>query len=102
VAIAANEARQLLRARRRRAVHEIRAATGQGQWIEETASAIDRLDLERALARLEPADRALLALRYVAGLSSQEVASFSGLTASGVRTRLARLMDRIRRDLGDG
>ena len=102
VAIAANEARQLLRARRRRALAELRAESPHRQWAEEDASAIDRLDLERALARLEPADRTLLALRYVAGLSSPELASVTGLSANGVRSRLARLVTRIRRNLEDG
>jgi RNA polymerase sigma-70 factor (ECF subfamily) len=102
VAIAANEARQLLRARRRRTVVELRAASGPGESEDHPTAAIDRLDLERALARLEPSDRALLALRYVAGLSSQELASVTGLSANGVRSRLARLVARIRTELDDG
>jgi RNA polymerase sigma-70 factor (ECF subfamily) len=101
VAIAANEARLALRARRRRTVAELRAVSPQHLWTEDS-DAIDRLDLERALARLEPADRTLLALRYVAGLSSQELASVTGLSANGVRSRLARLVARIRKDLDDG
>ena len=102
VAIAANEARLLLCARRRRTVVELRAGSPP-LWVDDSAAAaIDRLDLERVLARLDPADRALLALRYVAGLSSSELASASGLTANGVRSRLARLVARIRRDFEGG
>jgi RNA polymerase sigma factor (sigma-70 family) len=48
---------------------------------------------------LPPDDRRLLALRYVAGLDSTQIATHLGLSASGVRTRLARLLDRLRVDL---
>jgi DNA-directed RNA polymerase specialized sigma24 family protein len=51
------------------------------------------------LVRLEPADRALLAMRYLAGLSAEEIGVATGLTGSGVRTRLSRLIARLREDL---
>jgi len=60
---------------------------------------IDLVDLERALGRLEPDDRRLIAMRYVAGLDSTEIAAQLGGSASGVRSRLARLLDRLRTDL---
>ena len=59
----------------------------------------DRLDLRGALIRLEPAERGLLAMRYLAGLSAEEIGTATGLTASGARTRLSRLIARLREDL---
>jgi DNA-directed RNA polymerase specialized sigma24 family protein len=60
------------------------------------------VDLSNALARLHPDDRALLALRYVAGFDSTELARVTGRSPSGTRARLARLLDRLRRELDDG
>jgi len=48
---------------------------------------------------LSAEDRSLLALRYVAGLDSTEIAAHLGGSASGIRSRLARLLDRLRVDL---
>ena len=59
------------------------------------------IDLMNALARLDPDDRALLALRYVAGFDSTELARATGRSASGTRARLARLLDRLRTELRD-
>jgi RNA polymerase sigma factor (sigma-70 family) len=59
------------------------------------------IDLKNALARLSPDDRALLALRYVAGFDSNELARATGLSPSGTRAKLARLLDKMRRELGD-
>jgi RNA polymerase sigma factor (sigma-70 family) len=99
VSIAANQARQMARSRQRRAVREIPVAT-----IDEPSASAERdahIDLVRALARLQPDDRALLALRYVAGFDSNELARATGLTPSGTRARLARLLDRMRTELSD-
>ena len=63
------------------------------------AETIGLVDLQRALAHLKPDDRRLLALRYVAGLDSSEIARHTGGSASGVRSRLARLIDRLRMDI---
>jgi RNA polymerase sigma factor (sigma-70 family) len=57
------------------------------------------VDLERALGTLSPDDRRLLAMRYVADLDSTVIASRLGMTASGVRSRLSRTLDRLRREL---
>jgi DNA-directed RNA polymerase specialized sigma24 family protein len=59
------------------------------------------IDLANALARLEPDDRALLALRYVAGFDSSELARATGRSASGTRARLGRLLARLRTELDD-
>jgi RNA polymerase sigma factor (sigma-70 family) len=99
VTIAANQARQLAGRRRNRTLREIPI-----QDTEVATLALDRaeqMDLANALNRLEPADRALLALRYVAGLNATELATATGLTPSGTRARLARLLDRMRTELGD-
>ena len=57
------------------------------------------VDLERALRRLGPDDRLVIALRFVAGLDSTEIATQLGGSASGVRSRLARILARLRLDL---
>lgn len=59
------------------------------------------LDLANALTKLDPDDRALLALRYVAGFDSTELARATGRSPSGTRARLARLLDRLRTELSD-
>src|SRR5450432_1551096 len=100
VSVAANEARQLSRRRRRRAIVELAVggAAGPGN---DPALRVQDLDLTNALARLDPDDRALLALRYVAGFDSTELARALGLSPSGTRARLARLLDRLRTELSD-
>ena len=54
------------------------------------------------MARLEPDDRALLAMRYVAGFDATELAAATGISPSGTRSRLERLLRRLREDLDDG
>jgi len=97
VAIAANEARQLTRRERRRSVVEISVTPDEGG--DDPADQINQLDLGRALRNLKPDDRSLIAMRYVAGLDSGEIALALGMSASGVRTRLARVLDRLREEL---
>ena len=99
--IAANEARQLIRRHRRRAVVEIPVSQIAAEPSADTARATD-IDLANALARLPSDDRALLALRYVAGLNSTELGRALGMSPSGTRARLGRLLHRLKEDLGDG
>jgi RNA polymerase sigma-70 factor, ECF subfamily len=101
ISIAANEARQVLRRARRRSVVELSVAGGDPQGAADPGGRAQDLDLINALARLDPNDRALLALRYVAGFDSSELARATGRSASGTRARLARLLDRLRVELGD-
>ncbi len=99
ISIAANQARQIARSRRRRAVREISVSRA-----DEPTAVAERdahIDLANALSRLKPDDRALLALRYVAGFDSNELARATGLSASGTRARLARLLARMRMELDD-
>ncbi len=98
LAVAANEMRQISRHRHRGAIVEIELQPDAGAPAD-LPDVIGRVDLANALRRLSVDDRDLLALRYVAGLDSAEIGAQRGLTASGVRTRLTRLLGRLRKDL---
>ena len=103
VSVAVNEARQLVRARRRRALVEITAeAREEGSAGGDPAATVSTVDLRNALARLEPDDRALIAMRYLAGFDATELAMATGRSPSGTRARLARLLQRLEKELGDG
>lgn len=101
VAIAANEARQQRRRAHRAVVVDISEALDRHGSSDPAASAAI-VDLERALSKFSLEDRRLLALRFVAGFDSTEIARALGLSASGVRSRLSRLIDRLRVDLTQG
>src|SRR5215210_5075932 len=101
VSIAANEAKQLARSRSRRRVREIpvdEAASGLSAGADDRAA---ELDLANALATLSEEDRTIVALRYAAGLTSDEIGHAIGMTGGGVRARLSRLLDRLRKELLD-
>jgi RNA polymerase sigma-70 factor, ECF subfamily len=100
LSVAANEARQLVRRQHRRAVIELKVRPLEPS-DPDPSDEIDRLDLANALHRLSPEDRTILALRYVADLDSGQISPLVGLSASGVRSRLARLIERLRKDLTD-
>ena len=103
IAIAANEARQLARKRRRVSVRELDLMEASlAQQAPPAADEIDRVDLAQALHRLSVDDRELLALRYVAGFDARELGRLTGRSASGVRGRLSRLTASLRRDLNHG
>jgi RNA polymerase sigma factor (sigma-70 family) len=106
VAISVNEARQLLRRRRRTAIREIPVdsfdegvlgrSTGHGSGPDDRS-----LDLAAAMRTLSPDDRAIVAMRYAMGLTSDEIGRSVGLSAAGVRSRLARSLARLRKELRD-
>lgn len=98
-AIAVNETRQLMRKRNRRSLIEVAVDTSDRPGGVDPATGIDGLDLDRALLRLDPEDRALLAMRYVAGFDSNELSIATGLSPSGTRSRLERLLGRLRKEL---
>ena len=100
ISVAANEARQLVRARNRRHIREVRVGPIEGADADPSGE-INRLDLVNALNRLNPDDRRLLALRYVSGLDSSEIGTLLGMSPSGVRGHLSRLLQRLRKELGD-
>ena len=105
VAVAANEARRTMRSRRP-TIHEISVddiALDRLPGVRSDAleTSIASSDLHRVLASLDPTDRALIALRYVAELSSDEIGHALGMSPSGARGRLSRLLVRLRGELGD-
>jgi RNA polymerase sigma-70 factor (ECF subfamily) len=105
VTVAANEARRTMRSRRP-IIHEISVGDIElervpGVRSDPADSSIERADLRRVLESLDPTDRALIALRYVAELSSDEIGRALGMSSSGARGRLSRLLVRLRGELGD-
>lgn len=100
VAVAANEARHVVRRRHPGSVVELELDPPD-QAAPDPADEIPRVDLVNALRRLAPDERTLIAMRYGAGFDSSEIASLLGISASGVRARLFRLMGRLRKELED-
>jgi RNA polymerase sigma factor (sigma-70 family) len=91
ISVAANEARRLTR-------HQ----PSESSEVESPASdGLRDLDLSAALSRLSVVDRQLLSLTFVAGLTSAETGSVLRLSPEGVRTRKARILTRLREELGD-
>jgi RNA polymerase sigma factor (sigma-70 family) len=101
MAVAVNEARQLIRRRRRLAEIQVAANALRHEGDRDPATGVSGIDLRLAMSRLDPADRALIALRYVAGFDSNELAAATGMKPGTVRQRLKRLLDRLREDLTD-
>jgi RNA polymerase sigma factor (sigma-70 family) len=99
MSIAANEARQLIRSRGRRRVRELSLGD---QARPRATDDVALIDLANAIGRLDPRDRAIVGLRFVGGFESAEIGRAMGMTASAVRVRLHRALERLRRDLGDG
>jgi RNA polymerase sigma-70 factor (ECF subfamily) len=105
LAIAANEARGLARRRGKRAQREIAVhplpESIAAPSATDPAELIAVIDLANALGRLDAADRVVVGLS-AAGLSSSEIGQLIGMTPSGVRARLGRVLGRLREDLRDG
>jgi RNA polymerase sigma factor (sigma-70 family) len=93
--IAANEARRSLRRRRLRQLvlltHDI------GPTVAPAAD--DDIDLVQAIQRLAPRDREILARRYALGETSLEIGEHIGMSDSGVRVRIGRLLEMLRKEL---
>jgi RNA polymerase sigma-70 factor (ECF subfamily) len=53
-------------------------------------------EMMRALAALEPEERALIVMRHLLGYRSSELGRMLGMPAATVRTRLARALTRVR------
>jgi RNA polymerase sigma-70 factor, ECF subfamily len=98
MSVAANEARQIMRSQRRRTVREL-AVDGPSSSSDPDRAAL--MDLANALIDLDHRDRTLIGLRYIAELDSEAIGRELGLSASGVRVRLHRLLGRLRKELGD-
>ena len=100
--IALREARREVGRSRRRSVRELPASTVDPALLDRTTAfrpATADPDVARALARLDPDDRAIVTLRYVLGFDSFEIGRMTGRSPSGTRARLARLLVRLRDDL---
>ena len=105
VSVAANEARRTMRSRRP-LIREISVGHIDLEGLPDhrsdpLAHGIAMEDLRRVLAALDPTDRALIALRYVGELGSDEIGRALGLSPSGARARLSRLLLRLRGELRD-
>lgn len=102
--VVANEAKNHVRAKVRRLRRDDRHA---GLEVRVTAGAdepaLDRIDhsaLAAALGRLRRDDRAVLACRFVAGLTEAETAHVLGLPVGTVKSRTSRALDRLRALMG--
>jgi RNA polymerase sigma factor (sigma-70 family) len=100
VSIAVNEARKLVRRRQFDRIVELEVADVGSDRHDPAARAADT-DLLNAIRGLPADDRALLALRFVAGFDASEIAPAMGISPSGVRSRLSRLVERLRKEVGD-
>ena len=99
MAIAVNETKTLLKRRQRRSLVEIVVDVTARPGGLDPATGIASVDRRAALERLGPDDRALLAMRYVAGFNASELADAIGLSPLGTRARLQRLLARLRTEL---
>ena len=94
--IAANEARRTLRRRRLRQLIPLADETGP---TAPTRQPDDQIDLIQAMQRLRPRDREILARRYALGETSLEIAEQVGMSDSGIRVRIGRLLELLREEL---
>jgi len=102
VSVAVNEAKHLLRTRRRHVRIEASRDPADAPGGIDPETGIAGVDLRAALLRLDADDRALLVMRYGAGFDSNELAAATGKKPAAIRQRLKRLVDRLREDLSDG
>jgi RNA polymerase sigma-70 factor (ECF subfamily) len=98
IAIAINEVRQLWRRHQQVARH---SAPLESVSSHPQSDPIADPDLAVALSRLHQRDRELLSLTVLGGLNSAEAGKIVGLTAAGVRTRKARIVTALRKELED-
>jgi RNA polymerase sigma-70 factor (ECF subfamily) len=99
VTVAVNEARKLLKKRGRRSEVAHLGEVPDQYATADPATGVAMIDLIAALERLEPDDRALLTLRYMAGFNATEIATALDARPDAVRQRLKRLVDRLREEL---
>jgi RNA polymerase sigma-70 factor (ECF subfamily) len=99
VTVAVNEARKLLKERGRRSEVAHLGDVPDHYATADPATGVAMIDLIAALERLEPDDRALLTLRYMAGFNATEIATALDVRPDAVRQRLKRLVDRLREEL---
>ncbi|HET6153756.1 MAG TPA: SigE family RNA polymerase sigma factor [Marmoricola sp.] len=85
--------------RRRSTAERPTAVLPDGEHLDQDAT--QRTDLIRALAELDPRDRAVLVLRYLEDQPVDQVAQILRIKPGAVRTRTHRALRRIRVVLGD-
>ena len=96
--IARNAALDELRRRKRRAALETDPEDAHAiQPGEHAEAALRREAVRAALARIEPRERELVALKFAGGLANEEIARVLGTSATNVGTRLHRTMEKLRR-----
>ncbi len=95
--VTANEVRRQLR--RQRLGNLVAGRLHSPEVVEPTSP--QHLDLARALHALGLRDRRLLALRFAFGMTSSEIGEQLGLSPSGVRVRLQRVLASLRSELHD-
>ncbi len=98
--IAVNEALQWLR-RKRPATLDPEIAAVRPDPRNNGHEAAARLDLEAAMAALDPIDRAILLLRYQEGLDYRAIAEVADIAMGTVASRLNRAREKMRELLGD-
>lgn len=81
------------------APHEVDQASSAPGPEDVLVAGVDAASVRAAFARLDEADREVLELRVVLGLSSDEVASVLGKRAGAVRMAQSRALDRLRAHL---
>lgn len=98
-AIARNAALDELRRRRRTAALEVDVEDPDALTAlhpDDGEAAQRRAAVRAALAQLDPRERELVALKYHAGLSHDEIAAVLGISASNAGTRLHRALTKLR------
>jgi RNA polymerase sigma-70 factor (ECF subfamily) len=100
--IARNAALDELRSRKRTtALHadpeDPAAAGATAAADEDDDAAVRRATVRAALARLDPRERELIALKFHAGLSNGEIAKVLGISAANAGTRVHRAVTRLRK-----
>jgi RNA polymerase sigma-70 factor (ECF subfamily) len=73
--------------------------SGDGEVVDDSASALQRLELRAALATLSQQERDLLALRYGGDLAVKEVARLLGERTNTVEVALHRVVAKLRAQL---
>jgi RNA polymerase sigma-70 factor (ECF subfamily) len=97
--IVVNRSLDWLRARARRPEVSVEVAGAPAETGADPGAGALSDELMRALAELDPDERALIVLRHLLGYRSPELARMLGLPAGTVRTRLARALRRVRERL---
>jgi len=95
--IARNAALDELRRRGRHARMATEPEDAEAQPLDDVAeTALRRETVRAAMESLEPRERELVTLKYLAGLSNIEIANVVGISESNTSTRLNRTMTKLR------